>query len=95
MKTNHTGGIWSINKWGQVVDSRGEILLLTGVALTSGNHPRQGEAKANAILIAAAPELLEALIEIIKAADGEGWKQLDPGFKTARAAVAKATRREK
>ena len=45
---------------------------------------------ANARLMAAAPELLEALQEIITAADGEGWNQLDAGFTKARAAVAKA-----
>ena len=45
---------------------------------------------ANARLMAAAPELLEALQEIITAADGEGWSQLDAGFTKARAAVAKA-----
>ena len=48
-------------------------------------------AKANARLIAAAPELLEALKEIVDAADGAGWEQLDPSFKKARAAIAKAT----
>ncbi len=45
---------------------------------------------ANARLMAAAPELLEALQEIITAADGEGWNQFDAGFTKARAAVAKA-----
>ena len=45
---------------------------------------------ANARLMAAAPELLEALQEIITAADEEGWNQLDAGFTKARAAVAKA-----
>ena len=49
------------------------------------------EAKANACLIAAAPELLEALTEIVAAADGDGWKQLDATFAAARAAIAKAT----
>ena len=44
----------------------------------------------NARLMAAAPELLEALQEIITAADGEGWNHLDAGFTKARAAVAKA-----
>ncbi|WWA79547.1 hypothetical protein Kintu_gp55 [Xanthomonas phage Kintu] len=47
--------------------------------------------EANARLIAAAPELLEALTEIVAAADGDGWKQLDATFSTARAAIAKAT----
>lgn len=45
---------------------------------------------ADARLIAAAPELLEALKEIIAAADGDGWNQLDASFATARAAIAKA-----
>jgi hypothetical protein len=52
---------------------------------------RGNEWKANARLIAAAPELLEALKEIVDAADGAGWEQLDPSFKKARAAIAKAT----
>ena len=45
----------------------------------------------DAHLIAAAPELLEALAEIVAAADGDGWKQLDATFARARAAIAKAT----
>ena len=52
---------------------------------------RGNEWKANARLIAAAPDLLEALKEIVDAADGAGWEQLDPSFKKARAAIAKAT----
>ncbi len=47
--------------------------------------------EANARLIAAAPELLEALTEIVAAADGDGWKQLDATFAAARAAITKAT----
>ena len=31
--------------------------------------------------------LLEALKEIVAAADGKGWEQLDPSFKKARAAI--------
>ena len=46
---------------------------------------------ANARLIAAAPELLEALEEIVSAADGDGWSQLDADLRKARAAIAKAT----
>ena len=34
--------------------------------------------------------LLEALKEIVAAADGKGWEQIDPSFKKARAAIAKA-----
>ena len=42
-------------------------------------------------LIAAAPDLLEALEEIVSAADGDGWNQLDGTLRKARAAIAKAT----
>lgn len=48
------------------------------------------ESTANARLIAAAPELLEALQKIVAAADGEGWSQLDATLANARAAIAKA-----
>ena len=51
----------------------------------------EGEQEANARLIAAAPELLDALTEIVAAADGDGWKQLDATFAAARAAITKAT----
>ena len=34
--------------------------------------------------------LLEALKEIVAAADGKGWEQLDPSFKKARAAIKQA-----
>lgn len=47
--------------------------------------------EANARLVAAAPELLEALEEIVSAADGDGWNQLDATLSKARAALAKAT----
>lgn len=47
--------------------------------------------EANARLIAAAPELLEALQEIVAAADGSGWSQLDAKLAKARAAIKKAT----
>ncbi len=38
--------------------------------------------------------MLEALKEIVAAADGKGWEQLDPSFKKARAAI-KAVEGEK
>jgi hypothetical protein len=41
---------------------------------------------------ATASELLEALVEIISAADGAGWDQLDPTLFKARAAIAKAAK---
>lgn len=43
-----------------------------------------------AYLIAAAPDLLEALQDVVSAADGKGWEQLDPSFQKQRDAIAKA-----
>lgn len=51
---------------------------------------RLDELNANARLIAAAPDLLEALQEVIAAADGKGWEQLSPSLENQRRAVAKA-----
>lgn len=45
---------------------------------------------ADARLISAAPDLYEALQEIVDAADGTGWDQLDATFTRARAALKKA-----
>jgi hypothetical protein len=62
-----------------------------------GDNPRFPEACANARLIAAAPDMLDALKELLKAADfvGSGvvdWaKWLDDARAQARAAIVKAT----
>ena len=57
----------------------------------SVHNPADNELYANARLIAAAPDLLEALEEIVSAADGDGWSQIDADLRKARAAIAKAT----
>lgn len=44
----------------------------------------------DARLISAAPDLYEALQEIVDAADGTGWEHLDATFTRARAALKKA-----
>ena len=92
--SKHTPGPW---KCGQYlghsfwvvhtdVGDRGRGMdIVEGVA---GLTPEQR--LANARLIAAAPELLDALKEIVDAADGDGWNQLDASFKKARAAILKA-----
>lgn len=69
--SKYTKGPWKIGEWGEVLTSqkddygRPEIVLLTGISMTSGNHPRQKEVEANSRLIASAPELLEALKEAL------------------------------
>ena len=66
MKIKHTPGPWRIGKYGEVLTKKNERLLLTGVSLTSGNHPDQEEADANARLLVASPELLKACKEAYK-----------------------------
>ena len=54
----HTPGPWTQDKYGAVITPNGRILVTDGVAFSGQSTP---ETKANARLIAAAPELLEAL----------------------------------
>ena len=86
---------------------RGRVAMMLNLKGAHGLGGRRTgeESAANARLIAAAPEtaaerdrlkeinaeLLDALTEIVAAADGNGWKQLDATFAAQRAAIAKAT----
>lgn len=98
MKTQHTPGTW-IADWAtgmsngspQVVEYfvrvDGDDIAIASIVL----DPATGQpSEANARLIAAAPELLEALIDLLHQAklseDEGGWD-----FEQARAAIAKAT----
>lgn len=91
METKHTPGPWDVDecRYGFAVYARKSG---DAVVKTEDVEGRYGaiDNEADARLIAAAPELLEALTEIVAAADGDGWKQLDPSFAAARAAIAKA-----
>lgn len=89
---NHTPGPWHVAGGCQIRSDRDQIAKVWMM--------RGGEGKANARLIAAAPELLEALKELVKANEdhnesvskviGEplGWK--DSYLDKARSAIAKA-----
>lgn len=87
----HTPGPWKT--WGNngclVVDSNGLQVadMFHGIPVL---HRSDAECRENARLIAAAPDLLAALQEVIAAADGNGWDQLSPSLKNQRMAVAKA-----
>jgi hypothetical protein len=82
--SKHTPGPWIIT--GSMISSDDD----TTVCLLTSYRDMTPRQTANARLIAAAPELLRALQEIVDAADGKGWEQLDAGFGKARAAIAKA-----
>lgn len=60
--SKHTKGPWFRDKYGAMVDAKGESILLRGVStLCSGSDDRMEMAEANTTLACAAPELLEAL----------------------------------
>ena len=92
-KQQHTPGPWAyivpdgyVVRHPQIYSDFGPVANATWLG-----ENKLDQLKANARLIAAAPELLEALEEIVSAADGDGWSQLDADLRKARAAIAKAT----
>ena len=95
MNTKHTHGPWEVDRFYWTIQRRmfgpdePEVEVIG--RLTNGE-----EAEANARLIAAAPELLEALVELTRWANVAGCGReegsiLDQNIKAARAAIAKAT----
>ena len=60
------------------------------IQLRAATALRAAIEQADARLISAAPDLYEALQEIVDAADGTGWDQLDATFTRARAALKQA-----
>lgn len=87
MSTKHTPGPWGRDRYGDVVDGRGQTIRVFGLSLTSSD-----EAKANSCLIAAAPDLLEAAQAFVAWSDASGLHASpDSPIGRARAAIAKAT----
>lgn len=85
---SHTPGPWAVFKNGNVIDSTG-----TGVAAVY--RGAVGLQAANARLIAAAPDMLDALIAFDNAVDSNGGMPEFPNIRSAvqlaRAAIKKAT----
>ena len=75
--TKFTPGPWGVNTGGEVVCDVNDFQWVMA-------QSRGDDDLANAHLIAAAPELYEALADLVQAFDGE------PGWGPARAALAKA-----
>ena len=86
--SQHTPGPWQVNHFDQtqVCDSDGESRGCSPIAFVAPIGPLV-ERKANARLISAAPDLLDALQHLMTA-HGE---QLDWAFQQAQDAIAKAT----
>lgn len=88
MNTKHTPGPWHVTGKGlsRYVEGRVRPGVLQEVAWCGATEVSE-QMEANARLIAAAPELLEQLQEMVRLAEHEGWE----GFEKARAAIEKAT----
>ena len=104
MNTKHTPSPWRLSTINPHAVNANSKDLTIGIATTHGTDdanysdffPSTEEAKANARLIAAAPELLDALVELTKWANVAGCGReegsvLDQNINAARAAIAKAT----
>lgn len=99
MKTKHTPAPWKVDyrysndkrvicSWYPIKDENGYI-----IAETEGDYGgiKNSTAKANAALIAAAPELLEALHNLVNAASGDTIENLKIAIADAKATIKKAT----
>jgi hypothetical protein len=89
--TQHTPGPWHPFNAGWITSARGPICAM--YAMKSGNYEDDTEGLSNARLIAAAPELLEALKELADLFQDTLTGDYRPDsftFQPARAAIAKA-----
>lgn len=107
MSNQHTPGPWAFSQNAQYGDTRFYVAQADGAPYTphysdvatliaeTVNDERKSIQEANARLIAAAPELLEALTECMAEADGyeqrTGKKLVGSWPAKARTAIAKAT----
>jgi hypothetical protein len=92
MSAQHTQGPWSACDVGDYTDFDGRSRVILGddmrIAVV---HVSCDETSANADLIAAAPELLEALQAVCDEQDGNEGHASAEAYDKARAAIAKAT----
>jgi hypothetical protein len=70
----HTPGPWSQDRYGNVIDAKGIQIIATGIALTTG-YCSSDEPRANARLIAAAPDLLAVVKELEESSSY--WSEYD------------------
>ena len=73
METKHTKGKWHLNKYSHIVDDNEK-----GVPITSATIPmtETEESIANAKLIAAAPDLLDACQSALEYMDDDGYEPI-------------------
>ena len=92
MKTKHTRGKWFER---QVPGDQRRFTVLTDFGSSTQSichlYHRKGETEANANLIAAAPEMLEALHNLVNAASGDTIENLKIALADAKNIIKKAT----
>ena len=92
--SKHTPGPWEIQEHPNGIYkyiSGPEHLEFAQVVWCMEDDERSPECEANARLIAAAPELLEAVEELLACTEGQAiYNFMEPQKKKARAAIAKA-----
>ena len=100
----HTPGPWAINKdsIGDLLQGSSNIDAASHKALATVVYQMEDDeghnddlagsnvCRANALLITSAPDLLEALLDMVSAMESYGYPH-SPEIATARAAIAKAT----
>lgn len=97
--SNHTPGPWEAKNWRVCWRHGGNIGVICDTA--HNQQQRTDENKANARLIAAAPELLDAALRVTRSADGMeqeaeemGWSAVETcrnALQRLRDAISKAT----
>ena len=96
MNAAHTPGPWKVdpNFWGDIETAKGELQICTVDADGDVGHnfacPEIAEAEANARLIAASPDLLEALERLVDRVTDLGANGFSQEVANGKAAIAKA-----
>lgn len=96
-KLKHTPGPWKITKYTETtISDDNDRTIASAGSYNDGTESTYLENKANAKLITAAPEMLEALIEIRKWYEETGFNKLAPStpvcFSTALSLINKITK---
>jgi hypothetical protein len=86
----HTPGPWKQDRFGHVTDLNGKEIVFDGLTCANG-YTEDPTPKANTKLVAAAPELLEALKLISKSLSGMGDVITEDIKSIADKAIKKAT----
>ena len=90
MSAKHTPGPWKWTAW-NALQGKGYVEVLRAVDAGYGEYEIECDNDADKHLIAAAPELLEALKGALDCFDCEDGMVADACINAARAAIAKAT----